>query len=168
MFGYSFVPPTPFQNKDWEKYDVSRYVDPGCIHPTEGFRTTEITEDIEYATIQKDLEVLTENEDLSKSVFLFHSPPYQTLLDRADLDGKMIDYVPLDVNIGSIAMKRFILEKQPKITLHGHVHESSRLTGFWKQKINNTMAFNAAYDKPELSLIKFLLEEPEKSERFLV
>ena len=168
VFGYSFVPPTPFQNKDWEKYDVSRYVDPGCIHPTEGFRTTEITEDIEYATIQKDLEVLTENEDLSKSVFLFHSPPYQTLLDRADLDGKMIDYVPLDVNIGSIAMKRFILEKQPKITLHGHVHESSRLTGFWKQKINNTMAFNAAYDQPELSLIKFLLEEPEKSERFLV
>lgn len=168
IFGYSFIPPTPFQNKDWEKYDVSRYVDPGCIHPTEGFRTTETNEDIEYATIKNDLEILSEKEDLSKSIFLFHSPPYQTLLDRAALDGKMIDHVPLDVNIGSIAIKRFIEEKHPTITLHGHVHESSRLTGFWKQKIENTFAFNAACEKPKLSVIKFMLEKPENAERILI
>jgi len=39
VFGYAMVPPTPFRLKDWEKYDVSRYVDPGCIHPTDGFRS---------------------------------------------------------------------------------------------------------------------------------
>ncbi|MBM3436086.1 MAG: hypothetical protein FJY07_07740, partial [Bacteroidetes bacterium] len=55
IYGYPYVQPTPFQLKDWEKYDVSRYVDPGCIPPTEGFRTTQLMEDIEYATIQKDL-----------------------------------------------------------------------------------------------------------------
>jgi Icc-related predicted phosphoesterase len=168
IFGYSFIPPTPFQNKDWEKYDVSRYVDPGCIHPTEGFRTTKTNEDIEFATIKNDLEILTKNEDLSKSIFLFHSPPYQTLLDRAALDGKMIEHVPLDLNIGSISIKRFIEEKHPTITLHGHVHESSRLTGYWKQKIENTIAFSAAYEKPKLSVIKFKLENPEKAERILL
>ncbi len=168
VFGYSFVPPTPFQLKDWEKYDVSRYVDPGCIHPTEGFRTTEIVEDIEYATIQKDLDTLTKNKDVSNAVFLFHSPPYRTFLDRVGLEGKMIDYVPMDVNVGSIAIKRFIEKKQPLITLHGHIHESTRLTGRWKQQSGRTISFNAAHDGPELSIIKFDLENPGNAKRFLL
>ena len=168
IFGYSFVPPTPFQNKDWEKYDVSRYADPGCIHPTEGFRTIEITEDIEYATIKKDLDDLALNEDLSNAIFLFHSPPYKTNLDRAALDGKMIDHVPLDVHVGSIAIQRFIEEKQPLITLHGHIHESTRLTGYWKQQFEKTISFNAAHDGNELSVIKFNLEDIGKAVRILI
>jgi len=165
IFGYSFVPPTPFQMKDWEKYDVSRYADPGCVHPTEGFRTFAPTEDIEFATIQKDLEILTENEDVSKAIFLFHSPPYKTYLDRASLDGIMVDHVPMDVHVGSIAIKRFIEERQPYVTLHGHIHESTGLTGFWKQQIGNTVSFNAAHDGPELSIIKFDLKDPSMAKR---
>ena len=168
IFGYSFVPPTPFQNKDWEKYDVSRYVDPGCVHPTEGFRTIKIKEDIEYATIKKDLDVLTKDEDVSNAIFLFHSPPYKTNLDRAALDGAMIDYVPLDVHVGSIAIQRFIEEKQPLVTLHGHIHESTRLTGSWKQQFNRTISFNAAHDGNELSVIKFNLENINKAQRILI
>jgi uncharacterized protein len=167
IFGYSFVPPSPFQLKDWEKYDVSRYVDPGCIPPTEGFRTKEPKEDIEYATIQKDLVELAGTEDLSKAIFLFHSPPYQNHLDRAGLDGKMIDHVPMDVNVGSIAIKRFIEERQPLLTLHGHIHESTRLTGYWQQQIGNTVAFNAAHDGPELSIIKFNPAYLTESERIV-
>jgi uncharacterized protein len=168
IFGYSFVPPSPFQLKDWEKYDVSRYVDPGCIAPTEGFRTKEAKEDIEYATIQKDLVALAGTEDLSKAIFLFHSPPYQTHLDRAGLDGKKIDHVPMDLNVGSIAIKRFIEERQPLLTLHGHIHESTRLTGFWKQQIGDTYAFNAAHDGHELSIIKFNPAYLAGSERVIV
>jgi Icc-related predicted phosphoesterase len=168
VFGYSFVPPTPFQMKDWEKYDVSRYADPGCVHPNEGSRTIETTEDIEYATIQKDLNRLTKNEDVSKAIFLFHSPPYKTFLDRAALDGVMVDHVPMDVNVGSIAIKRFIEEKQPLLTLHGHIHESTRLTGKWQQQFGNTISFNAAHDGPELSLIKFDLENLERAVRIFL
>ncbi|PKP34772.1 MAG: hypothetical protein CVU00_05365 [Bacteroidetes bacterium HGW-Bacteroidetes-17] len=167
IFGYSFVPPTPFQMKDWEKYDVSRYVDPGCVHPNEGFRTYAPTEDIEFATIQKDLEILTENEDVSKAIFLFHSPPYKTYLDRASLDGIMVDHVPMDVHVGSIAIKRLIEERHPFITLHGHIHESTRLTGFWKQQIGNTVSFNAAHDGPELSIVKFDLKDPSMAKRII-
>jgi Icc-related predicted phosphoesterase len=168
IFGYSFVPPTPFQMKDWEKYDVSRYVDPGCTHPTEGFRSIEPDENIVYATIQKDLDNLTQNEDISNAVFLFHSPPYKTYLDRAALDGKMIDYVPMDVNVGSIAISRFINEKQPLITMHGHIHESTRLTGHWSQRFNKTVSFNAAHDGPELSIIRFDIENPINASRILI
>jgi len=168
IYGYPFVPPSPFQLKDWEKYDVSRYVDPGCIGPTEGFRTVKTSEDIEYATIQNDLQELAGKDDLTKAIFLFHTPPYQTALDRAGLDGKMIDHVPMDVHVGSIAVKRFIEERQPMLTLHGHIHESARLTGFWQEKIGNTVAFNAAHDGPELCIVKFNPENLAGSERVVV
>ncbi|MCB2218809.1 MAG: metallophosphoesterase [Bacteroidetes bacterium] len=168
IFGYSFVPPTPFQLKDWEKYDVSRFADPGCVHPTEGFRTVEPPHDTEYSTIQKDLENLTEGKDLSRSVFLFHSPPYQTNLDRAALDGRMVDHVPMDVHVGSIAIQRFIEKKQPLVTLHGHIHESTRLTSIWKETLGNTWMINGAHDGPELALVSFDTEEPEKATRRLI
>ena len=111
---------------------------------------------------------MTNNEDVSKSIFLFHSPPYRTNLDVAPLAGKSIDNVPLDVNVGSIAMKQFIEKKQPLITLHGHIHESSTITGSWKDKIGETFCFSAAYEGSELALVRFNPEEPEKAERELV
>jgi Icc-related predicted phosphoesterase len=168
VYGYCFVPPTPFQLKDWEKYDVSRYVDPGCTHPDEGYRSVEPSKNIVYETIQKDLEKLTAGEDLTKAVFLFHSPPYDTHLDRAALDGQMIDHVPLDVHVGSIAIKRFIEERQPLLTLHGHIHESARLTGKWKQQIGNTIAINAAHDGDELSAVILDLENLWDARRLLI
>ena len=36
VLGYAFVPPTPFLLKDRERYDVSRFVDPGSVPPEEG------------------------------------------------------------------------------------------------------------------------------------
>jgi len=158
IFGYSFIPPTPFRHKDWEVYDLSRYVDPGCIHPTEGKRSVDPGRDIEYTTIKNDLSKLTENEDLSTAIFLFHSPPYKTNLDRASLDNMFYDHVPLDVHIGSMAIKEFIEVRQPLLTLHGHVHESSRITGEWKEEIGNTMCFNAAIEQNELSIVIFETE----------
>ena len=42
IYGYAYIPPTPFLLKDWERYDVSRYVDPGCVPPDEGWRSTSV------------------------------------------------------------------------------------------------------------------------------
>jgi Icc-related predicted phosphoesterase len=168
VYGYAYVPPTPFQIKDWEKYDVSRYVDPGCIPPTEGFRTVETGEDIEHATISIDLKKLVRPGSLDRSIFLFHSPPYQTSLDRAALDGITLEGVPLDVNVGSIAIKRFIEEYQPYITLHGHIHESSRITGQWMEMMGKTVALNAAVEPPDLAIIKFDLDDPLSAQRIIL
>ncbi len=164
IYGYACVPPTPFRFKDWERYDVSRYVDPGCTPPAEGIHTVDTGEDLEFCTIQKDLEKLTGTEDLFRAIILFHSPPYHTGLDRAALDGIEVDHVPLDVYVGSIAIKQLIENRVPWITLHGHVHESTRLTGVWHEKIGNTHAFNAATDQKGLCLIKIPLEDPAASE----
>ena len=161
VYGYSFIPPSPFRLKDWEKYDVSRYVDLGCVSPEEGVRTVEVTDyEKKYSTIKKDLQEFITTDDLSKTIILFHSPPYKTKLDRAALDGRSIDHVPLDVNVGSIAIRDFIKIRSPYLTLHGHIHESTRLMGDFMDKINNTIMLNAAHeDREELCLIKFQIDD---------
>jgi Icc-related predicted phosphoesterase len=169
VYGYSYVNPTPFLLKDWERYDVSRYVDPGCVSPEEGHRSVPVTpEEQRFTTIKEDLDLLAAEDDLTDAVFLFHTPPHGTDLDRADLDGKLIEGIQPDVHVGSIAVRRFIEERQPLLTLHGHIHESGRLTGSWKQKIGRTWMFSAAYDGPELALVRFNLEDPGEASRELI
>ncbi|MBW2591644.1 MAG: metallophosphoesterase [Deltaproteobacteria bacterium] len=169
IYGYAFIPPTPFLLKDWERYDVSRYVDPGCISPENGWRSIPASEkEMKYSTIKKDLELLTGNDTLENAVFLFHAPPYNTKLDRAALDGRMIDYVPLDVHVGSIAIQRFIEARHPLLTLHGHVHESTRLTGVWREKIHRSHLFSAAHDGPELALVRMDLDHLPGATRELI
>jgi Icc-related predicted phosphoesterase len=170
VFGYSFVPPTPFQLKDWEKYDVSRYLDPGCIAPEDGWHSTSLEENNEliHITIQDDLQAFFGDNDLSNVIILFHAPPYNSKLDRTDLDNCYIDYVPIDVHTGSVAIKNLIEQKQPLITLHGHIHESPRLTGSWMEKTGRTYSFSAAHDGPELALIRFDPENPGLATRELI
>lgn len=169
VLGYAYVPPTPFALKDWERYDVSRFVDPGCVPPEEGRRTVPVSErEARLATIQADLELLAGASPLGRAILLFHTPPYDTPLDRAALDGRRFDHAPLDVHVGSIAVRHFIEQREPLITLHGHVHEAARLTGTWRCQIGRTHAFSAAHDGPELALVRFDPDDPESASRVLL
>jgi Icc-related predicted phosphoesterase len=78
-----------------------------------------------------------------------------------------VDHAPLDVHVGSIAIRRFIEARQPRATLHGHVHESARLTGAWQERIGRTVCLSAAHDGPELALVRFDLENPAAARREL-
>jgi Icc-related predicted phosphoesterase len=170
IFGYAHIPPTPFFLKDWERFDVSHFIDVGCISPLEGYHTTEFDyNEVDFFTIEKELTNLTKrHSDLSRAIFLFHTPPYDTYLDRAGLDGKVVDSVPVDVHVGSIALQRFIQDRQPYLTMHGHIHESARLTGHWQQKIGKTLCLSASHDGKELSLVRFELENPQNTTKELI
>lgn len=166
VIGYNYVPPTPFLLKDWERYDVSRFVDVGCVSPEEGRYSVPIAEqEKKYSTIKADLDDLTQGLDLGRTIFLFHAPPHRTNLDRAALDGKVIDHVPLDLHVGSIAIRRFIESRQPLVTLHGHIHESAGLTGSWCDQIGRTVLLTAAHDGPELALVRFDPDNPVNAAR---
>jgi Icc-related predicted phosphoesterase len=163
------VPPTPFRLKDWERYDVSRYVPPGSVSPEEGLRTVPVPEnEARFSTIQDDLASLVGDNKTDNAVFMFHSPPHETRLDRAATDGKMVDHVPLDLHVGSVAVRRFIEKRQPLLTLHGHIHESTRITGSWRDRIGHTEMFNGSHHGPELSLVTFDLENPRSATRELL
>ncbi len=169
IYGYACVPPTPFHLKDWERYDISRYVDPGCVAPEDGGFSFPIDpHELIHSTIKKDLERLAANDNSENAIFLFHSPPYNTLLDEADLIDAQFDGVPLDRHIGSIAIRKFIEDRQPLITLHGHVHESARLSGSWRETIGRTCLFTAAHDGPELALVQFDPGDPINAHRLLL
>jgi len=169
VYGYAHVPPSPFQLKDWERFDVSRYVDPGCVSPEEGVRTVPVSDsEVRFGTIARDLQALIGDDPLAEAILLLHTPPHDTPLDRAALDGHLVDGVPLDVHVGSIAVRRFIEERQPLLTLHGHVHESAHLTGAWRTQIGRTHAFNAAHDGPELALVRFDPADLEPATRELI
>jgi Icc-related predicted phosphoesterase len=169
VYGYACVPPTPYGLKDWERWDVSRHLEPGCLSPEEGFHSVPgNASDVRFGTIAKDLAVLVGDAELDRALVLFHAPPHETSLDRAALDGVIVEHVPLDVHVGSIAIRRFIEERQPLVTLHGHVHESARLSGAWRDRIGRTHVFSAAHDGPELALVRFDLEDPASATRELI
>jgi Icc-related predicted phosphoesterase len=169
VYGYSCVPPTPFMLKDWERYDVSRYVPPGSISPESGRRSVDVDErSVQFGTIREDLERLTGEGPLDRTIMLFHTPPHDTTLDRVANDGKSVDHVPLDLHVGSIAVRRFVESRQPLVTMHGHIHESARITGSWRDRIGRTHVLGAAHDGPELALVTFTLEDPGEAARELL
>ncbi len=124
--------------------------------------------EIRNGTIVADLKRLVDLSPPERTIYLFHSPPYKTALDRAGLDGKSIDHAPLDVHVGSVAIARFIEEKQPRLTLHGHVHESARITGRWRERIGTTDAFSGCHDGMGIALVRFDPECPEEATREIV
>jgi Icc-related predicted phosphoesterase len=169
VYGYNFIPPTPFQLKDWERYDVGRYVDPGCVSPEQGWRSVPVRPgETRWSTIAEDLEKMAGDDPQEKAIWVFHTPPHDTDLDRAGLDDVMVDHVPVDVHIGSIAVRKFIETRQPYLTLHGHVHESTKLTGNWRDRLGSTVMFNAAHDGAELSMIRFNLKDLSTAARELM
>jgi len=168
IYGYAFVPPTPFKLKDWEKFDVSEELGAACISPHNGFRSSPSDSDSGSNTIKGDLELLTKEDTLEFGVFLFHSPPFQTYLDLANINTGNPGQQMETVHLGSKAIRAFIDEKQPYITMHGHIHESVRLSGEWKQPFGKTWSFSAAHDGPELSVIKFDLHVPMWATRRLI
>jgi Icc-related predicted phosphoesterase len=169
VYGYACIPPSPFLLKDWERYDVSRFVDPGSVSPEEGTRSVPVAEeDAKWGTMAADLEALVGDDPLEDAVLLLHAPPYGSRLDRAALDGRTFDHAPLDTHVGSMAVRRLIEARQPRLSLHGHVHESARLTRHWCDRIGRTLCISAAHDGDQLALVRVDLEQPDGATRELL
>jgi Icc-related predicted phosphoesterase len=90
------------------------------------------------------------------------------IVDEAPASRSTRHHVPLDVHVGSIAVRTFIESGRPLLTLHGHVHESARLTGTWRDRIGPTHLFSAAHDGSELALVTFDLDDLQKAQRELL
>jgi Icc-related predicted phosphoesterase len=77
-------------------------------------------------------------EDMENAIFNIHVPPYGTGLDEApELDDQMTPRAGIMASVGSTAVRDAILEYQPLLSLHGHIHESKGV-----QQLGRTMAIN--------------------------
>ncbi len=82
--------------------------------------------------IKKDLEELSKLSDPRKTIYSMHAPPL----------GTNLDVIFSGEHVGSSAIREFIKEKQPFMTLHGHIHESPQMTGNWKDAIGDSISIN--------------------------
>ena len=132
--GYSFVNPTPFRLKDWEKPDFKDGKMPQQLF-TEEIRSIEK----ENGTIEEDLNKLKKLSKPKNTIYAIHAPPFNTKLD----------IITTGAHVGSKAIRQFIEKEQPPLTLHGHIHESPQMSGSWKDKIGKTICINVGSAYPE-------------------
>lgn len=135
VVGYPYVPITPFMFKDYEKWDDERRPempeDPAEMETAmiahrlnlEGYRSRGLERyDFRFDpgdradNIAADMKRLSGFGDPSKTVYLFHCPPFGHFDFGFSLEGR--------VHIGSRAISEFIRENNPWLTVHGHSHEA--------------------------------------------
>jgi uncharacterized protein len=141
LIGYPFVPPTPFRPKGFEKMDDPEAPWPPQKNPSyirshgKTDRLTIVDPHLflrQRETIQEDLSELPEPLSLRQTVYVMHSPPFETRLDLIHGGG----------HAGSRSIASFIRTCQPLLTLHGHIHESPELSGTYHDRIGETLSVN--------------------------
>lgn len=78
--------------------------------------------------------------DLRRAIFNFHAPPYGSNLDEApalDEDMRYLHGGRAMRPVGSKAVREAIVEHQPLLSLHGHIHESKGTV-----RLGKTLAVN--------------------------
>jgi len=131
--GYGCVPVTPFGMKDYDRVDVPgwepKQLPKSCLWSSPaGIEEVSLQAVMDRPSIEADLGRLAMLSDPAKTIYVVHTPPYATTLDRL-LGGP--------TPIGSRALRKFIEQRQPPLTLHGHVHESSGV-----EQLGRTIAVN--------------------------
>jgi Icc-related predicted phosphoesterase len=127
IVGYGFVNTTPFRLKDWEKKDFPHAADPPQLSP-DVLRSI----DEEKGTIAEDMELLASLGEPRKTIYIIHAPPFNTNLD----------IVTSGQHVGSVAVRKFIERHSPLATLHGHIHESHKMSGSWMDILGDTICIN--------------------------
>jgi uncharacterized protein len=84
--------------------------------------------------------VVSQIPDMERAIFNFHAPPYGTGLDEAPaLDDNLrpMHGGAVMKPVGSTAVRDAILQHQPMLSVHGHIHESRGV-----KKMGRTLAIN--------------------------
>jgi len=80
-------------------------------------------------SMKDELERLPEPRDAKQAVYVIHMPPANLGLDHCHSGEK----------VGSKAVYSFLEERQPLLSLHGHIHESPKMSGIWNNCIGDTI-----------------------------
>ena len=111
-------------------------------------------------SIQKDLSDKMFQKNPNKTVYVIHTRPNQTNLDQ----------VLTKNHVGSIAVRLFIEDCQPYLTLHGHIHETVDVSGNFKDNIGNTICLTSGNHDTgnKLAVLVFDLYDPEHANRIIL
>lgn len=148
--GLSWVPITPFTMKDWERWEDGDEESPPRL---EGWRSLEngleafaFDPRSRTPTIAAALEALVARTEPARTLFVLHSPPRDTRCDT----------MAGGAHVGSRAIRRFVERHQPPLVLSGHIHESPRVSGAWRDRIGRSIVVNPGqFGSPRLCGVWF-------------
>lgn len=154
FWGYNIVPEYPFGLKDWVKLDHEgatrplQYSDP-VLSTGDGYTAIEDIAKFlhDRGTIEEELRSVT-FEDPARTLAVMHSPPLGKGLDVC-MDGR---------EVGSRSILEFLEREQPRVSLHGHIHESPLMSGTWKVDIGGTLALQPGQDPIRVRVSKDRVE----------
>ena len=161
--GLSWVPITPFSIKDWERWEDGREEAParlsGWLSGREGLREFRFDAERRAPTIAEGLLELASLSPAAETVYVLHSPPLDTACD----------VIATRQHVGSRAIRAFIEERQPRLVLSGHIHESPRVSGSWRDLLGRTPVVNPGqFGSPQLCGAWFDPRQPEATLRHTV
>jgi uncharacterized protein len=163
LVGYSSTPPTPHWVKDFERLDQAG--DPLPHFPGWAWDPKDrVAREVDLAehfngrrSISQELESAPRCTE--PCILVAHTPPYDSKLDRLP---------KVTYPIGSRAVRRFIEQRQPVCSLHGHVHDSPGVTGCYSERLGSTLAINPGQSHTRLHAVVFDARRPAETLRHTV
>jgi len=135
FIGMNWVVDYPFRLKDRCRKDTDDYkhqeqFGTAVLSTPKGWK--EITDWFSYLgglpTIEDEMNDLVRPDNMERCVYVIHMPPSHLGLDKCYRGSE----------VGSTAIYRFLEKHQPKLSLHGHIHESPEISGTWYAHIGKT------------------------------
>lgn len=144
FIGMNWVVDYPFRLKDRCRMDTKDYTfqeqfGTGLISTLNGW--WELSDWFSYAkklpTIKEELDKLIRPVNMAQSIYIIHMPP---------------SYLGLDVcanglEVGSRAVYNFLKKMQPKLSIHGHIHESPEVSEKWQAALGRTVCIQPGQSK---------------------
>jgi len=164
FIGFNLVTDFPFRLKDRARMDSVDFVPPpqsgsGILSLPGGWE--EIPDWESHArtlpTIEQELSRLPAPDDPGRTVYVIHGPPA----------GIGLDVVRGGQPVGSLATARFLGRVQPRLSLHGHIHESPEESGTWRHRLGKTVCIQPGQSTAGLTVVVGDLETMRFDRRIL-
>lgn len=89
-------------------------------------------------------------KDMPNSIWLIHQPPVKMGFDLCGSGDK----------VGSPTVYNFLLEKQPLLSIHGHIHEAPEVNGqVWAKQLGRILCIQAGQPERDIFYAKFDLKD---------
>ena len=161
--GLSWVPITPFAMKDWERWEDGEPETParlaGWSSRDGTMREFAFDPDRRTPTIAAALDTLAARIVPGETLCVLHSPPRGTRCDQ--MSG--------GAHVGSRAIRHWVETHQPPLVLSGHIHESPRVSGAWRDEVGRSIVVNPGqFGSPRLCGVWFDPQRPGETLRHTV
>ncbi|MFW9873120.1 MAG: metallophosphoesterase [Candidatus Thorarchaeota archaeon] len=158
FIGMNWVTDLPFGLKDRARKDMKDFKFPKQIgrqylSTPDGWNRLE--DWFSYAdnlpTIEEELEKLVKPSNMNNAIYVIHNPPSGLDLDVC-YDGR---------RVGSKSLYTFLQKNQPKISFHGHIHESPDVSGKWFSQLGKTICIQPGQTHQHENHLNYVLVDIE-------